>query len=709
MKKYLTLIIIGLFTLPLFSNAQELPDFLKNENYIQGETKSIRFDEILKLKKKYDRMQAPVVVRPYDVLSYDIFLDWDNLLRDTAVTGESRYWNGEIEMKILINENNFNMLELDAGYLQIQNIFVGEEVIDPVQPSEGMLSIPLPNPANIGDTINVFIAYRYIGDDNLGFFLYQKGLYVGQGQIGDSVFVEERLAYLMNEPVDAKYWMPCNDWPHDKAVAKIRVKVPSEYTVAANGLLTIVEEIDNSKIYNWEDSSPIATYLISATASIFKEFSDWYKPEDNPEDSIEVKYYVWQKDYDDTATDGSKYNARHAVRNTLEMMRLFSNYFIPYPFVKYGIVAVQPYDMGGMEHQTLTMVNRRWLRGWDDVNFAHELAHQWLGDLITCANWNDIWINEGGASWSEGLWYAEVYGDIGYYYSLNYARQIYLWYGGIELPAIYGLEFNDLFNNALTYKKSGFVYHLLKELLGEEAYYTTLRGLLNEYKFKSLNTEQFKTYFAEHNPDAIMSFDTFFQQWIYSPGHPVYEIIPAITKIDDTNYDVQITLNQTQNVENVPEVFITPLRFNVFGPADTVAQVLVFNNQRTQDYQFNLSFQPDSIYIDSFSTLCEYEPVITSVNDYTDNSLSYNFSIYPNAINNGQTINIQFNTAKDNSNIVIDLYDYLGNKIDRIFSRNILSGEHTISYNINNLSVGIYFVKLSNNNFVSTQKLYIKE
>jgi hypothetical protein len=120
---------------------------------------------------------------------------------------------------------------------------------------------------------------------------------------------------------------------------------------------------------------------------------------------------------------------------------------------------------------------------------------------------------------------------------------------------------------------------------------------MNEYKFKSLKTEQFKTYFAEHNPDAIMSFDTFFQQWIYSPGHPVYEIIPAITKIDDTNYDVQITLNQTQNVENVPEVFITPLRFNVFVQQN-VAQVW-YAIIKNSGLSVNLSFHRLH-FIDSF-------------------------------------------------------------------------------------------------------------
>ncbi len=708
MKKYLTLILIGIFTLSFMANGQDIPDFLKNEKS-PGETKDLGFKELLKLKKKHDRMQAPVVVRPYDVLTYNILLDWENMLNDTAVVGESRYWTGGIQMKILIEEDNFNILDLDAGYLEIENIVINDAEINTVQPFDNVLSIPLSSPANKGDTLEVIINYKYVGNDNLGFYLYPKGYYVGQGQAGDSVFVEERLAYLMSEPVDAKYWMPCNDWPHDKAIATIRVKVPKGYTVAANGLLTDILEHKNAKIYKWEDSTPIATYLISATASIFKEFSDWYKPEDNPEDSIEVKYYFWQKDYDNTATDGSQYNARYAVRNTLEMMKCLSNHFIPYPYVKYGIVAVQPYGMGGMEHQTMTMVNRVWLRGGNDKDFAHELAHQWLGDLITCSTWNDIWINEGGASWSEALWYVELYGDIGYYYSLNEARFVYLWRGGINLPAIYGLELNDLFNTALTYKKSAFFYHMLKELLGDEAYYTTLRGLLNEYKFKSLNTEQFKTYFAEYNPDAIMSFDTFFQQWIYSPGHPVYEIIPTITKIDDTNFDVQITLNQTQNVENVPEVFVTPLRFNIFGPADTVAQIQVFNNERTQNYQFNLSFQPDSIYIDNFSTLCEFEPVITSVNENIENSNSSNFTIYPNAISNGQTINIQFNTLKNNSNIIIELYDYLGNKIENIYSGNILSGEHTISYNLNNLSVGMYCIKLNNNNNTSTQKVYIKE
>lgn len=709
MKNIYALIILTFLSLSFIAQGNGLPDFLKIDNNFQGETKDYGFREQIKLKNKYDKMQAPVVQRPYDVLSYKIFLDWDQVLRESSVVGESRQWTGEVEMKILIEEDGFEMLDLDAGHFEILQIVIDEENIDAVQPESELLSIPLPKSKNKGDTIDLFIQYKYIGTNNIGFHLYEKGLYVGQGLAGDSVFVEERVAYLMNEPTDARFWMPCNDWPHDKATPSIRVKVPSEYTVAANGLLTQIEEVEDSKFYYWEDPAPMATYLISVAASIFKEYSEWYVPENSPEDSIEIKYYVWQQDYENTATDGTEYNAKHSLRNTRDMLKCFSNHFIPYPFVKYGIVAVQPFNFGGMEHQSLTMVNRSWLRGRDDVNLAHELAHQWLGDLITCATWNDIWINEGGASWSEALWFDELYEDFGYYYSLEYARAVYLWYGGMGLPAIYGLDFSNLFNTALTYKKSAYVYHLLKEMLGEEAFYSSLRGLLNKYKFQSINTEQFKEYFSEQNPDPIMSFDTFFQQWIYSPGHPVYRITPLVTELENQSYKLQITLNQIQEMENVPEVFVAPLRFNVFGP-DTGVQIQVFNDERTQDFEFDLDFAPDSIYIDIFSVLCEFEPaIVSSVEDNLSKANSADFQVFPNALSAGQTINIEFSTSKDNSIVTMDLYDYLGNKIDNILNSNLLSGKHKVSYNLGSLPLGMYFVRLSSENTVLTQKVYVKE
>jgi aminopeptidase N len=174
------------------------------------------------------------------------------------------------------------------------------------------------------------------------------------------------------------------------------------------------------------------------------------------------------------------------------MLEKFSEFFIEYPFEKYGMVAVQPYSWGGMEHQTITTINRSWLRGRSDGGIAHELVHQWFGDMITCASWADLWINEGAATWGEALWSYFWGSDAAYNNNILGKRWGYLYYGNFKytMPA-YDVPSNQLFNYPITYCKSSWIYHMLYKMLGEEAFRQILRNMLNEYAYQPISSQQF--------------------------------------------------------------------------------------------------------------------------------------------------------------------------------------------------------------------------
>jgi aminopeptidase N len=426
--------------------------------------------------------------------------------------------------------------------------------------------------------------------------------------------------------------------------------------------------------------------------SKYKEFSDWYHKVTNPSDSVEVRYYVWQKDYDnDTTIDGSRYNARYAFKKTPDMMKCFSTYYGEYPYVKYGMAAVIPFNAGGMEHQTMTTVHRIWLRGnWYESGIAHELSHQWLGDKITCATWADIWINEGGATFSEAIWAEYAYGKQAYVNTIMGSGQGYLYDNSVIDVPIYNLPINNLFNGSLTYNKGGFVYHMLRTMLGDSAFFTSLRDVLSKYAFNSITTDQFRDVFKADNPSPLVPFDTFFNQWIYKAGHPIFNIM---TTANGNNNNVHVIISQTQSGANIPDVFLVPIKLIFFGPNSQQYIDTVMDYQRTTGYDFALPFHPDSVQIDSSYILCRTDVnswQITSVREVAENNFE-SIKIVPNPVAGGSEASFNI-TLKESEPVDAYLVDMSGRKVSEIYKGSMNTGSYTITFPTTGLASGVYLL-----------------
>ena len=559
-RYYYFIIFLFLIASPLFS---EIPYFLSNEVI---EIYEIEHDH-LNCSNKYHnhesfQNESKIIRRPYNVLNYDLFLDWTNPLSTIGNRKrEDREYHGINKIKMQIDSNNVSLITLDAGRLLIDSVVLnGNVAIYNISVTNSVADIKLPSKYNKGDTITLSVFYKYSDTLNRGFYLYPKGNY-------GSAYIEERLTYTMSEPENARYWMPCNDNPHDKAFSSIAIKVPAEYTASSNGYLDSVSMGNNYKIFHWRETSPITTYLMVANASIFFTYSDYYKKVSNPSDSVEIKYYVWANDYNEDVNQGL-YNAKRAFRNTEFMMNYFSRIYGEYPFSKYGLVALYPFNFGGMEDQTLTSIHRDYMKNYGENVLAHELAHQWLGNLITCATWNDIWINEGGATWSETLYKQELLQSEEQYYTyLNYQRKGYLDAINYHKFAIYGIPTAFIFNMyQLTYLKAGQVYHMLYAMLGKEKFLEGLREIFNRNKFTSLETYQYIQEFKKQFPNSPIDLDTFFDQWIYKSGHPELKIDYLVESKGNGEYNLAVTINQLQKLNEKmvsPPYFTFPVRLFV--------------------------------------------------------------------------------------------------------------------------------------------------
>lgn len=707
MKPIVIIIFVSLFVSSL-AGSRELSDFLKpeGEHFEYKKPLCSHFDK--KATPLYDA-KSQIDRRPYDVLFYDVYLDWYELMLRDSANGEERYWSGINIITVEIDSSEVEALEFDADGMRADSVFVDGVKIEPnPEIRNRILAVELPATFEVGETAQIKIHYTYVNDRNVGFFLYPKDMFVGENYRPpyDSIFVEERLAYTLTEPEGSRFWMPCNDRPYDKADYKISVRVPDEFQVASNGLLLEIDSTSqDGRTYVWGDGDPIPTYLTAVAASKFVVFKDTYTRVTDPSESIEVINYVWRSDYERTeVTDGSHYNARHALRNVVPMMEEFSRVLGEYPFKKYGHVAVQPTWTGGMEHQTMTLINRSWLRG-ADVGIAHELGHHWFGDLITCATWKDIWINEGGATWTELIYIRDFLGEESVEENLLYKKEYYLRKGGLDLRPIYNPPMGDIFNTALTYYKSSWIYHMLNEALGDDKFYETIFALLDEYAYNSLETKDFARFFEDNVENSPISISKFFDQWVYGAGHPVYEIFAYPRFNNSLGYDLHVNLRQIQDAPQVAEVFETPVRFNIYGPEGIVVKKTGINLEREQEFVFDIAFIPDSVEIDEMSVLCEVADEVLSVSEKSVYEKSSPFA-RPNPVRIGETCSVDLSLTSPGF-VRADLFDNLGSVVKTAYEGDLRSGEFTIDISTRGLSQGVYYLKIQTSAGVETVKVNV--
>ncbi len=571
------------------------------------------------LRGRLEARPSAIRWRPYDVLRYELFLDWVQLLSRTGTAPDDRVFRGVNRITLRVDSSQVLRLAFDAAEMTLERATVNGLPAVVSQPAGDSIIVELPAPASAGDTLVVELTYRSHTQRNLGLYLYPKGMFVGTGPAGDSVFVEERLAYTMSEPEDARYWMPCNDAPHDKAIAEIAVAVPDGFVVASNGWLDTVIVIPGATpeaptvlVYRWRDTVPIATYLMAVHASRYASFGAEYVRPDGSR--VPLLYYVWPTDVESADTTGRRYNARYAFRNVPEMMRAYEHFFGRYPFVKYGMAAVQPFAYGGMEHQTITTVNRSWLRGWAELGIAHELAHHWIGNLVSCATWNDIWLNEGGATWSEALWLEWMQGPEAYRARMERARRDYFEQRSVvtRLP-LYAPPRQLIFFYATTYAKAAWVYHMMRRLVGDSLFFPALRAYMQRHRYGAAETEDFLASLQADIPHPPVSWRTFFEQWIYSAGHPIVELVPMVSPLPDGQYWVRCLVRQVQSGAAVPSVFVMPWVVRFQGAQGQYAEQRFVSTEREHLVEAVLPFLPTTVSLDTEAVLCEYTVAPLSV------------------------------------------------------------------------------------------------
>jgi aminopeptidase N len=396
----------------------------------------------------------------------------------------------------------------------------------------------------------------------------------------------------LSEPFGAPTWWPCIDDPRDKATVEVEATVPAGYVAVSNGLLTGTAVNGNETVtYSWHEKYPLTTYLVHVAATNYVRFDDSYTALDGVT-RMPLVYYAYPEHLQ---------QAQQKFEVTRGAMEIFAGLFGEYPFLneQYGMVEF-PWG-GAMEHQTMSSISDRIVGSVANsgrTTIVHELGHQWWGDLVTMKTWDDIWLNEGFATYCEVL-FAERFhnlepGDVmrqSYDDGLVDGRL-----GGTVTAENPGNPFDD---RGAIYTKGAWVLHMLRRLVGDEKFFLALKDYRARHQFGNSSTSDLREAFERQYGGPL---DWFFQQWIYAPGRPSYKFSWDLSGADATGvHTIRVTLKQKQDIA-IPgrqaSVFIMPIDVTVRFDDGTTETRVLFNDARKQKFNLTFSKRPSSVGLD---------------------------------------------------------------------------------------------------------------
>src|SRR6185503_11139078 len=384
-------------------------------------------------------------------------------------------------------------------------------------------------------------------------------------------------AWTQGESTDSKYWFPCIDHPQVKFTTEISVVAPTGMVAISNGRLVKVSKSKKSQTYCWSESNPHPAYLTSVIIGNYSQTAD----------NGLMQYYV---------PHDRKQDAARSFEHTPEMMKFFEEYLgTKYPFEKYSQVAVQDFVYGGMENASCTVLTQDTLHDkkahldfTSDYLVSHELAHQWFGDLVTCRDWQHIWLNEGFATYCEALYWEASRGKDEFQYFVMLTADDYLEEAGTRytrpiVTKVYKHP-DDLFDRH-TYEKGGCVLHMLRHHVEDAHFRRSLKTYLQRYANSTAETDDLRKVFELETGKSLQQF---FDQWVYREGHPVLKVLFTL----DANF-AKIKLEQTQAGE--PFEFALDIKF-VFGNGE---KLYTFNiNEKETALQIPIDMQLEWFSID---------------------------------------------------------------------------------------------------------------
>jgi aminopeptidase N len=466
--------------------------------------------------------------RDYDLQHSRIALRFDLAQRSVL---------GDVTHTVSILREGTSKVAFDSVGLIIQSVSVNKSLAK-FETAPTKLVVALPAASHPGDKFEIEVRYQARPTKGLYFILPDKDYPNRPAQI-----------WTQGESEDTRYYLPTYDYPNDRLTTETVLTVPASWTTVANGKLISVTDAGNAmKTWTWRESVLSSTYLITVVAGEFDEVKDSLS-------GLPVTYY---------APKGRGDRIRINYGRTPEMISLFAKKTgVDYPWEKYSQAMVDDFVAEGMENSSATTNTAESLKNPklvpeyptdEDALISHELAHQWFGDLVTCKDWGDIWLNEGFATFFETLWTESHYSKDEAAYERWTGMREWFTYSNLFARPMVRFDFDDSseFDNNV-YDKGGWVLFMLRHQIGEEAFWGGLHHYLEVNRGKNVVTADLIKAIEEANHIDI---DRFFNQWVYGAGAPKFDLSYTF---NESRHQVALKVTQTQKVEGHVGIFDVPI------------------------------------------------------------------------------------------------------------------------------------------------------
>ncbi len=574
---------------------------------------------------------------------------------------------------------------LSSFFLDLQNALTVDSVLSNSKPlsfshSNAMLNISLNKNYNIGEIFSVTIFYEGVpGSSGFGSFAFSS--HAGSPAI-----------WSLSEPYGASDWWPCKDTPADKADSSdVWITCDNTLTAASNGILqNVIDNGNGTHTFQWKNSYPIAQYLISIAISNYVEYTNYYKY--SVSDSMPITNYVYPEYFS---------SSKSFIDKVPNMIKIYSSYYGQYPFLREKYGQAQFGWGGGMEHQTITS-----LGDFDEDLEAHELAHQWFGDMVTCKDWQDIWLNEGFATYSEAVYFGATQGQNVYNQMISQDMQTAKSaVGSIYVQDISNI--NSIFDYARSYAKGAVVLHMLRGIVGDSVFFKILRTYASYpgLTYNVATTSDFESV-AEKIYGSSLSY--FFNEWIYGENYPSYQMSWSSNSIGNNIYNVQINISQNENTN--PQFFTMPIQLKISTSiGDTI--ITVFNDQRIQQFNVNIKGAPNYIDFDPSNLILKDISIIDSI-DLTKPKTFNLEQNYPNPFN--PTTKIVYSIPVQTKGYIpvkLIVYDIMGKEVAVLVNSVQSAGTYQITFpqkkESGKLSSGVYIYILTAGNYIESKKMVL--
>lgn len=568
---------INLDTIKVIANTAPKKEVYQASNTLVADIIHTKLEVSFNWEKSQLNGKATITARPYFYPTSVMYLNARGMdIKRVAVSLE--------ETKVTRKKVKGQDVEMTESFFGTQKEAVYKYENDSIKINLGRV-------VNGNELINVYVEYiakpnelkkggsSAISDD--------KGLYFINPKGEDPSKMPQ--IWTQGETQSNSAWFPTIDSPNEKMTEEIFMTVDNKYTTLSNGLLVDSKKnSDGTRTDHWKMDLPHAPYLVMMGVGEFVKVTD--KPWRNKE----VSYYV-EKEYEP--------HAKAIFGNTAEMLEFYSNKLgVEYAWPKYAQIVVRDYVSGAMENTSATLhgdfavyqTTRELIDGskGEDV-IAHELFHQWFGDLATCESWSNLPLNESFATYGEYLWNEYKYGRDAADEHHAGSRSGYMMQSGQkQVPLIrYNYHNREDMFDAFSYNKGGQILHMLRKVVGDDAFFASLKLYLENRKFKPAEIHHLRQAFEDVTGQDL---NWFFNQWFMKSGHP---LLTVTKQYDDATKVVSVTVEQTQDFKETP-LYRLPLEVDVYVNGKSERKHIVIEDAK-QTFTFSVAAKPDLVNFDA--------------------------------------------------------------------------------------------------------------